>query len=965
MRSLAASLVLSGFASLLPLEAQAARPQADPIRSVSNPKVAAALRALGDFDAETKQLRRDVRTAGKRADARVSRGEVQPTPPRSLERRIERLKRQIEAALQPLLGQLWVEVEPALQRADRLRGKLDQLDETLRAPRPARPPRQLGLAPGAPAGTGRITGRVVDAISGAPLDASVSVYDVYGHDVGYWDTSAGTYVADGLAGGTYFVTARDSSGSHINELYNDIPCDSYSCGDVTAGTPLTVLDGRTTAAINFALTPFSKITGVVLDATTEQTVPGVEVTLYDTQGGWVDWSWAGSDATYEFDGLTAGTYFAVAESDYYLDQLYSGFPCEPASTCQAVLGTPIVVSQGATRSGIDFRLQLGGSISGTVRDETTGDPLDGGWVDAHDAGGDLVAYASIGIGGHFQVFDLPPGNYFATTSASGDYLDELYDNLPCDSGCTVADGTPIPVTQGREHGGVDFILTPHGSATYGSISGTVNDAASGAPLGSVYLDAVDSLGYWQGSAHTGSAGTYRIAGLSAGSYFIYTSSSLYVDELYDNIVCDPTCSQTTGTAVTVTAGADAGGIDFHLDLGGWVTGAVTLQATGAPADAEIDLYRSDGTHAYEASTDSTGRYTLRGLVTGTYFAVASPYDDFADELYRELPCPSSCDPTSGTPIAVTTSQGTTGVDFTLQRLGQIGGRMTEATTGLPIGAFTSVDVEVHRLSGEYVTSSYGTDSTGRYLVSGLPPGTYVIKTSCDSNTVVDQLYQGKTCEPVCDVTQGTPVTVALDSIATGIDFVLRRTTFADVPTSHWAWKWVEAVYAAGITGGCATAPLRYCPDASVTRGQSAVFLLKAKEGSAYVPPAATGVFADVPATNGFAPWVEELFRRGVTGGCATNPLRFCPGTSVTRGQSAPFLLLTKEGSSYSPQACGSTPVFGDVPVTSPYCKWVEELVRRGIANGCSANPALFCPGRPVTRAQMALLLVSTFALTMP
>ena len=44
-----------------------------------------------------------------------------------------------------------------------------------------------------------------------------------------------------------------------------------------------------------------------------------------------------------------------------------------------------------------------------------------------------------------------------------------------------------------------------------------------------------------------------------------------------------------------------------------------------------------------------------------------------------------------------------------------------------------------------------------------------------------------------------------------------------------------------------------------------------------------------------------------------------------------FALVAKEGASYSPPACGATPMFADVPVTSPYCKWVEELVRRGVA----------------------------------
>ena len=47
----------------------------------------------------------------------------------------------------------------------------------------------------------------------------------------------------------------------------------------------------------------------------------------------------------------------------------------------------------------------------------------------------------------------------------------------------------------------------------------------------------------------------------------------------------------------------------------------------------------------------------------------------------------------------------------------------------------------------------------------------------------------------------------------------------DVPTSHPFFRFVEALAAAGITGGCGTGS--YCPDAPVTRGQMAVFIANA------------------------------------------------------------------------------------------------------------------------------------------
>jgi hypothetical protein len=47
-------------------------------------------------------------------------------------------------------------------------------------------------------------------------------------------------------------------------------------------------------------------------------------------------------------------------------------------------------------------------------------------------------------------------------------------------------------------------------------------------------------------------------------------------------------------------------------------------------------------------------------------------------------------------------------------------------------------------------------------------------------------------------------------------------TFADVPTSHPFFRFVEALAASGITVGCGGG--NFCPDAALTRGQMAVFL---------------------------------------------------------------------------------------------------------------------------------------------
>lgn len=50
-------------------------------------------------------------------------------------------------------------------------------------------------------------------------------------------------------------------------------------------------------------------------------------------------------------------------------------------------------------------------------------------------------------------------------------------------------------------------------------------------------------------------------------------------------------------------------------------------------------------------------------------------------------------------------------------------------------------------------------------------------------------------------------------------------TFLDVPTTHPYFRFVEALAASGITGGCGSD--NYCPDDPLTRGQMAVFLAAA------------------------------------------------------------------------------------------------------------------------------------------
>ncbi len=183
-------------------------------------------------------------------------------------------------------------------------------------------------------------------------------------------------------------------------------------------------------------------------------------------------------------------------------------------------------------------------------------------------------------------------------------------------------------------------------------------------------------------------------------------------------------------------------------------------------------------------------------------------------------------------------------------------------------------------------------------------------------------------------------------------------SFADVLASSGVYRFVETLLHDGVTGGCGGS--NFCPGSNVSRQQMAVFLLVSREGASYVPPACvTPVFNDVPCSNGFAKWIDELSNRGVTAGCGGGA--YCPTADVTRAQMAVFLLRTLEGSTYTPPAC-VTPAFADVPCSSGFAVWVDELAARGITAGCGGGN--YCPNNPVTRGQMAVFLTTTFGLTL-
>ncbi len=218
---------------------------------------------------------------------------------------------------------------------------------------------------------------------------------------------------------------------------------------------------------------------------------------------------------------------------------------------------------------------------------------------------------------------------------------------------------------------------------------------------------------------------------------------------------------------------------------------------------------------------------------------------------------------------------------------------------------------------------------------------------------------------------GTPLTLAVtDYSITATDAVLTNglttvtadtlTPFADVNTGYWAIDYIQSIWAYGITSGCVSSPLAYCPEINISRAEMAVYIERGIHTSAFDPGTPPLTFTDT-STSFAKYWIEALKMDGITSGCT--PTTYCPTSPITRSQMAVFLLRGKYWPAVHVPPAATGLVFTDVPASSFAASWIEELKALGITSGCT--PTTFCPNNPVTRSQMAVLVQRTFNLPMP
>lgn len=700
-----------------------------------------------------------------------STGKIPETVTSSLARELDAVERQALATAPERIQTLAPRIAALRARLAGLEVQRTNLGKFERERRAHTAPR----AGSAPEGSGgAISGHVTDAAGGVPL-AGVEIF--------VWDSTldslrvvstgaAGNYFVGSLDPGTYFVHT-DDAGFYRDELYDDLPCPYGDCNPA-AGDPVVVTAGATTSGVDFALDRIGGITGLVTEEASGDPVPFGFVNIWDGSGFFVTGSSIDFTGAYAV-GLEPGSYYVtLSPPDDYQGEIYDDLFCYGGFACDVTIGDDVQVVGTGVTSGIDFVLEAAGFISGTVTDMGTGDPLADVFVQIWNNAGDFLTTGFTDSSGEYTVGGLATGTHFATTVDHGLFGGELYDNLPCTSGdCDPTTGTPIAVVAGTTSADIDFALSEQTG-----IIGAVTMAGSGDPIPFIGLRVFDSDGSTVRFGGNDGMGDYAIL-LTPGTYFVTTRTfGAYLDELYDDIPCYGgfNCDVTSGTPVTVNAGAPTSGIDFALQPGASISGQVTDVASGAPIPSGgIQLYDETGSFIVSAFASTNGDFFAGGLSGGDYFALGFGSTFYRIELYDDIPCPYfNCNVLDGTPIAVTQGATTTGIDFELTELGGVIGTVSYAP---PVNPLPFAAIDLYDSGGSFVTSSF-IDSFGSYAI-GLESGTY-FALAYNFSGHRPELYQDIPCPDfLCDPTTGTPIVVTGTAVVPGIDFELDFELFSD------------------------------------------------------------------------------------------------------------------------------------------------------------------------------------------
>ncbi len=594
---------------------------------------------------------------------------------------------------------------------------------------------------------GSFSGTVYDSDGSTPLAGAEVCADGYDSNSGYGCASTladGSYILAGLPDGDYRVQARKAG--YAQKFYNN----TYSGG---AAARVQVQPGQNPNNINFVLEPGGTVSGTVYQSDGITAIPNIGVNLEGD--GYGMGACADANGNYMIESVPLNVpvrmrasipwlTHCAGEPSTYAQEWWQNVP----NSNNAASITLTNLSPDAT--GIDFTLDVGGTISGTVyqSDGITPIPNIGVNLDGDGYGKGICADAN----GNFSFTALPlnvpfrvrAGIPWLNCAGPKTYAQEFWQESSNWNSATILTlTTAVPSLSN-----INFTLD-----LGGTISGAVADE-NGTPLvnANVCGNFFDNNGGGIGCVQTGADGSYAFPGLAVGSYRLDASAPGFAREFY----LERAFAQ-EADPVVVTAGVETPNVNFTLALAGAIFGTVT-DANGQPlANIGVDIENGgQGT-----CTDSSGHFTL-SLAYGTYKIAAGRNfcgnGSYVEEYWQETP-----DHNLATPLTLSAANDlVSGIDFTLDLGGTISGTVADEN-GQPIagGNICATSTE-----NEVFVMCLGVEADGTYRITGLPTGAYRMHIDAPPG------YVSEYYDSAFFAGQATPVLVTAPGEITGIDFSL-------------------------------------------------------------------------------------------------------------------------------------------------------------------------------------------------
>jgi len=517
---------------------------------------------------------------------------------------------------------------------------------------------------------------------------------------------------------------------------------------------------------------------------------------------------------------------------------------------------------------------------------------------------------------------------------------------------TVPNGNQRPASIRRaKHAPDHLTIAPHVERYLASVGAVAVDIYPGATLVS-WAD-LASPGTWtSGAAATGN--------YWAGDFLNGDFSKLYVIDAYEDTGGTGTDElrtlDTTTGAVTVIGTATPAAGESWSGLSGAPSGVLYGAATTCGASTLYTINPATGAvHAIGPITNGACIIDIAVNSAGEMYGI----DLIADTLVKIDPATGAGTVVGSLGADANYAQGmdfddVTGVLYWAAYTAQGELRIIDTTTGSSslVGAFPGGD-EVDSLAIKSFAGAGGLPWLELTPTEGVVPP--YLQEDANAHFIADGATNFGLHRATIKVTHDTAYVVP------DVNACMTK-GFLDVPKGNWKDTHIHALAGTRIAGSYDEWGY-FRPEFEMTRGALARWLLRAKYGPDYSPSACTGLFTDVLCeTTPNADYIEDLYREGITTGCATTPsLRYCPDVPVTRAQMAILLLRTKLGSGFTPEPC--TGVFVDLPCPSHrFANWVEAFYKRGFTDGCNQSPKMYCPDAYTTRAQMAKLTNATFSI---